>query len=55
MMFYPDEPEYDMSYDEREQRRTEQQDAEFHRELWRALIIVLRAFVKRYGFKFPTE
>lgn len=30
-------------------------DDEFHKELWRALIIVLRAFVKRYGFTFPKE
>jgi hypothetical protein len=30
-------------------------DEEFRREIWRALIIILRAFVKHYGFKFPTE
>jgi hypothetical protein len=28
-------------------------DEEFHTELWRALIIAVRAFMKRYGFKPP--
>lgn len=29
-------------------------DEEFRRELWRALVICLRAFVKRYGFRPPA-
>jgi hypothetical protein len=29
-------------------------DHEFHAELWRALIIVVRAFIRKYGFKPPT-
>lgn len=28
-------------------------DREFVTELWRALVIVLRAFIKRYGFTPP--
>jgi hypothetical protein len=28
-------------------------DREYRTELWRALIIVLRAMMKRYGFKPP--
>lgn len=31
----------------------EQRDLEFHRELWRALIIVVRACMRRWGFKPP--
>jgi hypothetical protein len=29
-------------------------DQEFRTEIWRALITVLRAMIKRYGFKPPT-
>lgn len=29
-------------------------DHEFRSELWRALIIVLRALIRKYGFKPPT-
>lgn len=29
-------------------------DEEFRKELWRALITVVRAFIRRYGFKPPT-
>jgi hypothetical protein len=29
-------------------------DREFWVEIWRALIIVVRAFMKRHGFKPPT-
>ena len=29
-------------------------DREFYTELWRALVIVLRAFVKKFGFSPPT-
>lgn len=28
-------------------------DQQFRTELWRALVIVMRALVKRYGFKPP--
>jgi hypothetical protein len=28
-------------------------DEEFRTELWRALVICVRAFIKRYGFKPP--
>jgi hypothetical protein len=28
-------------------------DREFRAEIWRALIIVLRAMIKRYGFRPP--
>jgi hypothetical protein len=28
-------------------------DDEFRRELWRALVTILKAFIKRYGFKPP--
>lgn len=31
----------------------EQRDQEFYRELWRALIIVVRAMMRRWGFKPP--
>lgn len=28
-------------------------DDEYRRELWRALIIVMKAMVRRYGFRLP--
>jgi hypothetical protein len=28
-------------------------DEEFRKEIWRALVIVLRAMVKRFGFRPP--
>lgn len=28
-------------------------DEEYYRELWRGLIIIVRAFMKRHGFKPP--
>ncbi len=41
-----------MSTDSRSQTTT-MSDREFRAELWRALIIVLRAMIKRYGFRPP--
>lgn len=28
-------------------------DTEFRAQLWRALLIVMRAMIKRYGFRLP--
>lgn len=30
-------------------------DEEFRRELWRALIILMKAMVKKYGFRLPHQ
>lgn len=30
-------------------------DEEFRRQLWRALLIVMHAMVKRYGFRLPIQ
>jgi len=35
-------------------RQQAMDDNDFHREIWRAIVIVLRAFIRRYGFKPPT-
>lgn len=33
---------------------TDEQDKAFRAELWRALVIVLRAMIRRYGFRPPA-
>lgn len=42
-----------MSTGDHSQTTKTMSDHEFRAELWRALIIVLRAMIKRYGFRPP--